>query len=89
MSLGADGGGVRAMVLRQVASLAAIGAVIGLAGAYWLARGAEALLYEVRGYDPVTVILTALVLMGVALAAGYVPARRASRVDPMVALRSD
>jgi predicted permease len=89
MSLGADRGSVRAMVLRQVASLAAIGAVIGLGGAYWLARAAESLLYEVQGSDPIALIGSAALLMAVALAAGYVPARRASRVDPMVALRSD
>ncbi len=89
MALGAEGRGVRGMVLRQVLWLALIGVGLGLAGAYWLARGAQSMLYEVEGYDPVVLVSASVLLLGVALSAGYLPARRASRVDPMVALRSD
>jgi predicted permease len=89
MALGAAQGNVRTLVLRQVAWTAAAGAIVGLAAAYWIARGAQAMLYDVSGYDPMSFAASAVLLLTVALAAGYLPARRASRVDPMVALRSD
>jgi predicted permease len=89
MALGAARTNVRGLVLRQVAWLAAAGAVVGLAAAYWLARGAASMLYDVSGYDPLSFVSAAVLLSAVALAAGYLPARRASRVDPMVALRSE
>jgi predicted permease len=87
MALGADQGRVRAMVLRQVGIMTLIGAVIGVAAAIGIGRAARSLLFELRGNDPL-VIATATVVLGlVALGAGYVPARRASRVEPMQALR--
>jgi predicted permease len=89
MALGAAQENVCGLVLRQVAWLAAAGTLVGLAAAYWLARGAGAMLYEVSGYDPVSFAAAAVLLLAVALAAGYLPARRASSVDPMVALRSE
>jgi ABC-type antimicrobial peptide transport system permease subunit len=87
MALGAAPGRVRAMVLRQVAIMTAIGGAIGLLGGVWAGRGAGALLYEMKGYDPVVMIVSAVLLTAVALGAGLIPAHRASRVDPMRALR--
>ena len=87
MALGADSARVRAMVLRQVGVMLLIGGVIGIAGALALGRGAKSLLFELTGYDPFVVIASVIALSIVALAAGYVPALRASKIDPMQALR--
>jgi predicted permease len=87
MALGADSGRVRSMVLRQVGVMTLIGGVIGVAGALALGRGAQSMLYELKGTDPIVFSLAALALLAVAYVAGYVPARRASRIDPMQALR--
>jgi predicted permease len=87
MALGADRAVVRGMVLRQVGVMTLIGAVIGLAGAVALGRSAESLLFEMKGTDPVVFVSATLLLALVALAAGFVPALKASRIDPMVALR--
>ena len=87
MALGANSSSVRAMVLRQVGVLTVIGGVIGIAGAIAIGNGAKSLLFGIAGWDPVVIGLSALVLTVVALGAGYLPARRASRVDPMQALR--
>jgi predicted permease len=87
MALGADGGRVRGMVLRQVGWLTAIGGVIGIAAAVGIGRLARSLLFELEGYDPLVLVASAILLTLVALAAGLVPALRASRIDPMTALR--
>jgi predicted permease len=87
MALGASSASVRTMVLRQVGVLTAIGGIIGIAGAIAIGRGAKSLLFEMSGTDPVVIVVSALVLTAVALTAGYLPALRASRVDPMQALR--
>ncbi len=87
MALGAAGDKVRGMVLRQVGVMVLIGGLVGLGGAYGLGKAAESLLYEMQGGDPVVMGLSVLLLAGVALGAGYLPAHRASRVDPMQALR--
>jgi ABC-type antimicrobial peptide transport system permease subunit len=87
MALGADGGRVRRMVLRQVSWMILIGGVIGIAAAVALGRYAGSLLFELQGYDPVVIATATVVLAIVALGAGYIPALRASRVDPMQALR--
>src|SRR5919204_5524188 len=87
MALGADAGRVRVMVLRQVAGMMAIGGLIGLAGAVGLGKAASSLLFGLTGTDPLVFALALVVLSFVAFGAGYLPARRASRVDPVVALR--
>jgi predicted permease len=87
MALGASSGRVRTMVLRQVGLMTLIGGIIGIAGAIALGRGARSLLFQITAFDPVVLIASAILLALVALAAGYLPAMRASRVDPMQALR--
>ena len=87
MALGATAGIVSRMVLRQVGLMTLIGAVIGIAGAIALGRGAQSLLYELKGWDPMVIALSAILLALVALGAALIPALRASRVDPMQALR--
>jgi ABC-type antimicrobial peptide transport system permease subunit len=68
---------------------AAAGTAIGLAGAFVLSRWMETMLFEVTPTDPVTFAGVAVVLLVVAAAACYIPARRASRLDPLMALRTD
>ena len=87
MALGADSARVRMMVLRQVGFMTAIGGIIGIAAAIGLGKAAGSLLYGLEGHDPVVMIVAALALTLVALIAGYIPARRASKVNPMQALR--
>ena len=87
MALGADAVRVRSMVLRQVAVMTAIGGVFGLAAAFGLGRLAQSLLYQMEGSDPLVFALATVVLVLVAFAAGYVPAARAAKIDPMLALR--
>jgi predicted permease len=87
MALGAAPGRVRAMVLRQVAWMTLIGGVIGLAGAVGVGYSAGSILFELQAWDPAVLATSAVLLAGVAIAAGFVPARRASLIDPMRALR--
>jgi predicted permease len=87
MALGADASRVRRMVLAQVGRMTIVGAVVGLAAAVGLARLARSLLFEIQGYDPIVLTIAAALLMLVALGAGLIPAHRASRLDPMRALR--
>jgi ABC-type antimicrobial peptide transport system permease subunit len=87
MALGADAGKVQRLVLRQVGTMTLIGGAIGIAAALALGRGAQSLLYQLQGSDPAVIAGAAAVLAVVAFAAGFLPALRASRVDPMQALR--
>jgi predicted permease len=89
MALGAQPRDVRALVVRHGATLAGLGLVIGLVGALALSRLLTGLLYGVRASDPVTLSGVAFLLGSVAVAASYFPARRATRVDPLEALRSE
>ncbi|HLK46572.1 MAG TPA: ABC transporter permease [Bryobacteraceae bacterium] len=87
MALGADRGKVVGLVMREVAWMAAIGIALGLPAAVALGRLVQSQLFGLGAADPVTLALAILTLSLAALAAGYIPARRATRVDPMVALR--
>jgi putative ABC transport system permease protein len=87
MALGAEQLDVMRLVLRQGIVLAAVGIGIGVAGALVLTRFLSSLLYGVQATDPVTFLVVAVLLGGVALLATYLPARRATKVDPLVALR--
>lgn len=87
MALGANRGSVMWMVMKEVLLLAAIGVTIGLASAWGLTRLVESQLFEVKPSDPLTLAAAALGIAGVALMAGFMPARRASGIDPTRALR--
>jgi putative ABC transport system permease protein len=87
MALGARSSDVRRMVLRQGLTLALGGAALGLAGSFIATRWVSSLLYGVHPADPATFAAAAILLLFVAAAACYLPARRATRVDPLVALR--
>jgi len=89
VALGAQRGRVVRMVLREVFVLVASGLAIGLAAAVATSRFVGSFLYGMRPNDPLTLTLGALILLSAALLAGYLPARHASRIDPMVALRHD
>jgi predicted permease len=87
MALGAAPARVRTMVLRQVAWMTLVGAAVGLLGAIGVGRGAGSILFELKPWDPAVLATSAIVLAVVALSAGFIPARRASLIDPMRALR--
>jgi putative ABC transport system permease protein len=89
MALGAPAGSILRLVMRDVASVLFVGALIGILASLAAARLIEKLLFGITGYDAVTLFGAVAVLAVVALFAGYVPARRAMRVDPMVALRHE
>jgi putative ABC transport system permease protein len=87
MALGAQPGAVKSMILGESARLTLVGVAGGLAAAFVLVRFLASLIFGVSAYDWVTFGGVALLLTGVAMAASYIPARRAVRVDPMIALR--
>jgi predicted permease len=89
MALGASRSAVLRMILSQGGKLAAAGVIIGLGASFVLTRSMEAMLFGVSASDPFTFVAVATLLTAVALAACYIPARRAMRVDPMVALRHE
>ena len=89
MALGASPGEVFRRIVGDGLRITAVGIVIGVAGSLLMARSLTALLFGVTPGDPLTLAVTAGVLLIVAAAACFVPARRATRVDPMVALRAD
>jgi predicted permease len=87
VALGADATRVRLMVLRQVGLMTLIGAAIGLAAGFGAGRGASSIMFEMNGFDPLVFAGATLLLSLVSLAAGFIPAVRASKVDPIRALR--
>jgi len=87
MALGADGPRLRRMVLKQVGWMAVVGGSVGLGAAVGIGRLAQSLLYEVEGADPLVFAASAVLLTVIALVSGFVPALRASHIDPMTALR--
>ncbi len=87
MALGAQASNLRNMVIGQGMLLTFIGVVIGMGGAFWLTRFLASFLFGVKAWDPIVFIVTPLLLSSVALFAIWIPARRATRVDPMTALR--
>ena len=87
MALGAGSPAILRMVLAHVAVMTVIGVALGAAAAYGIGRGAASLLYEMPGHDVFVMVASAVALAVVALIAGCVPALRASRVDPIQALR--
>ena len=87
MALGATPRQVQRMVVIQGMRLALIGLVLGVGSSLAMARLMSSMLYGVKPRDPVTIVFVAALLSAVTLLATYLPARRASRVDPMVALR--
>ena len=88
LALGASAANLQALVVRQTLVLAAIGTLLGAAASWVLARALSGLLYGVKPGDPATFLGMALVLTAAAAIAGYLPARRASRTDPSLVLRS-
>jgi putative ABC transport system permease protein len=89
MALGAQPGAVLRLILRQGMLLVLIGVVVGLALSFGLTRIMASFLYGVTATDPVTFVFVAVVLSLVALLANYIPARRATKVDPLIALRNE
>ena len=87
MALGASAGNVMRLVLGQAAVTTGIGVLLGVVGSFILMRFLQSMLYEISAADPMTFAGVALLLIGVALLAAYLPARRATKVDPIVALR--
>jgi ABC-type antimicrobial peptide transport system permease subunit len=88
MALGASASGVVAMVLRRVAWLVGLGIVLGAGLSAWSAKFIKTLLYGLDARDPMTFAAAALLLVLVAAVAAWLPARRASRIDPMRVLRN-
>jgi putative ABC transport system permease protein len=89
LALGAEPGHVRAAVLRDTLVIAAIGLAAGIPLALWLGRYARVLLFEVAPTDPATLLVSSITLLVTVVLAGIVPARQATRVDPLVALRNE
>ena len=87
LALGAIPGQVWAMVLREASWMSATGIAIGLGAAFVLAQFVRSMLYGVTASDPLTFSGSALLLLIIALGAAWIPARRAAKIDPMVALR--
>jgi len=87
MTLGASRADVLRLILLNGVKLAAAGLLLGLVATFVFGRALSSLLYQVGLFNPLTLITTALLLSGAVLLASYLPARRAAKVDPMVALR--
>jgi putative ABC transport system permease protein len=88
-ALGAQPSDLRRMVVAQASKLAVFGVIVGALAALLLARSIRTMLFQVSPNDPVTYAAVAVFLAAVAIAASYIPARRATRVDPIIALRHE
>jgi len=89
MALGADGRHVRRLVMKQVGIMLLVGGIVGVAAAVGVGRAAQSLLFGLKGYDPLVFLVAVILLAAIASVAGFLPARRAANVDPMLALRHD
>ena len=89
MALGAEVGQVLMGVLREALWLSLTGLLVGLGVAFWLAKFIRTMLFGLTASDPLTLVLTVALLIAVTLLAGYGPAKRASRIDPVRALRHE
>jgi ABC-type antimicrobial peptide transport system permease subunit len=89
IALGAPPEQLYRIFLRHVGAMASIGGALGIGGAVLLGKAAGVLLYGVQAFDPLVLLGAVVVLTAVVLAAGYLPVRRAARVDPVVALRAE
>jgi ABC-type antimicrobial peptide transport system permease subunit len=89
VALGARPAQIRALILSRGMQLLLIGSMIGLVGAFALSRVLQSVLFEVKGIDPRIYLGVGLILFGATLLAAWIPARRASRVDPIVALHTE
>jgi ABC-type antimicrobial peptide transport system permease subunit len=89
MAVGAQAGEIFRMIIGEGLRLSLTGLVLGLVGALWLGRAGSSLLFGVTAADPLTFITVSLLLIAVATAACYFPARRAMKVEPIVALRQE
>jgi macrolide transport system ATP-binding/permease protein len=89
MALGAQRGGVVRMILSQVIVLAGVGLAIGIPAAFGTSKLVAPFLYGIKPNDPLAITAAVVVLLAAAILAGYAPARRASRIDPTVALRHE
>ena len=89
MALGADGKQVRKLVMKQVGVMLLVGGAVGVLAAVGIGRAAQSLLFGLKGYDPLVFLSAITLLVAIAAMAGFMPARRAAQVDPMLALRHD
>jgi ABC-type antimicrobial peptide transport system permease subunit len=89
MAVGAEAGGVFRMILGEGLKLSLMGLMFGLVGALWLDQAGSSLLFGVTPRDPLTFIVVSLLLIAVAVAACCFPARRAMKIEPIVALRQE
>jgi ABC-type antimicrobial peptide transport system permease subunit len=89
LAIGAQASDIRTLVLGQGARLVGAGLALGLAGAFLVVRGLSSLLYETTPTDPLSFVIATLVLAATALVASLIPARRATKVDPLTALRAE
>ncbi len=89
LALGAKTGRVRYDVFIQTFQLAVTGVVIGLVSSYFTGRFLQSILYDISSFDPVTIVVMVTLVLGCATGAGYIPAHRASKVDPLKALKSE
>ncbi|MDX2150312.1 MAG: ABC transporter permease [Bryobacteraceae bacterium] len=89
MAIGAQAGGIFRMILGEGMKLTLTGLILGLLGALWLGQASSGLLFGVTATDPLTFVVVSVLLIAVAIAACYVPARRAMKLDPIMALRQE